>query len=429
MGYSYVYIIAGIAVIASLSTYFYFQSHQVTGAAPKNLDSLLEVACNNGDAPVMAAFFLNDPQNIGLEKTWYWDDGKAENNSVNVNNHRYTLEGTNKTSKTFQGSVVEWSSFKPLTAYGYANFSVTVTRSQETTVLDKLDQWESVIIQGDSVGFSTSTKSNFPDPIFTWRWNDTSIDPVLSGLYPNPSHKYADPAIYNGSMLEQGPGASDTKKFCVLVLPSAAPTTVKMNVSFYGDTGQTQFYPGHALRFDTISYTGTGARPSDTANAYNATSEWNFGDGGRELQWCNDRQHTIDNCYTYSKAGNYTVRYNGTDQLGFPVNLTKTIMVFPLPSISILQLHNANGKQVFHVKGQNFSPEAKDILFVLCFDGSRCMEKYQIGDTNQINYGEFDSDVTVPTHVSGPQGFIARSTLCNDPDCVDNATAIINFTK
>lgn len=432
MGYAYAYIISAIVIAVVILLFIFYlgqkqappQKPQIL--VPQDLTKMLKVSCSSGTNPLSVGFFLDDPDHIYMKKIWRWGDGNTENNAVNTVTHKYTLYGTNKTSYLFKGNVTEWDAMHPTMPFGVANFTIQVTQQQENKILSGFDQLEAVIVQDDYLGFSTATNGiTTTAPVFTWNWNDSSSNPVESGVFDkNPSHKYVSPNTYTGTLLVQdpsNPANHDVKNFCVLVLPSTSTRTAEMNITYFEDPSQTQFYQGHPLEFQIDS--GVGSRAVAQKNYYSYAPRWNFGDNGTDLQWCN-REHFVQSCHTFKYPGNYTITFNGTDQSGLPASLTKTIQVSHLPSIVASQPKIVGGKTVFSVRGQYFSPKSSEIIFHLCFD-DRCLDNRSVGSVFPKD-GQFNSVVTVQDLLQpGKHNLFATSSLCPPFDCIDNATAVI----
>lgn len=404
MNYKYIYVVIGIIIVV-IGIILSYQPESNKQEHVKNLS--LQMSCSSGSDPLEVGFFLNDPYNIYRLKTWYWGDGTQENNTVNVNNHRYALQNKSETSHTFSGNVTEWTNLgKP---YGYANFTINLIKPKKMIMLSGFDQFEAVIIKNDYVGFSTSVNSTSPK--FTWDWNDNSTN---SGpQFFNPSHKYKEVSRYNGTLSVQDPNGIDTKKFCVLVLSDLETRTGAINIRNW-ESNQEQFHINHPLQFTTQWSVGNKAPPPESF--YNSTSEWIFGDN-RPWEYC-QRDHYYSNCHTYIRDGNYNVTYHGIDKYDHPVILSKTVKILPLPSIHLELLQN--GTNVV-VNGYNFT---SSIQVIVSFDGTNPSIT-----SNTDENGTFSTILPVQEQ-SGQHYILVRSSQCsgnNDSYCTDLVNATLNF--
>lgn len=269
----------------------------------------LNASSINGSAPLTVGFFLAD-STISDKKRWHFGDELEENNNL-LCTHTYQNTGT----------YVVWVDI-------LNEIDEVVERSNEVTVnvnnrLQHINfnQWEAIVYEGNSVGFSIS-HDIVGDPRITWDWGDgttnSSDDVQFKHDKLNPHHVYDNAGTYAGrvTITEQtakGNGITESKEFTILVLQNLMDIDGFIQIT----SVQRQGNEGLPINTDlTFQAQVTGV----DNNRYSFV--WDFGDknGGSGLQ----------TSHRYSKSGTYHVRCTIRDKhgkIGNKIVLCKTVVI------------------------------------------------------------------------------------------------------
>ncbi|MDE1828703.1 MAG: hypothetical protein KGI25_00110 [Thaumarchaeota archaeon] len=350
MGYRYVFIIAGAAIAAAVLflVLYHPQGQQITASQIPTGKDNLTLCSHVGTNPFMEGFFLRGAEVYTL-KTWDWGDGIKENNTSVVVNHEYRLE--NGTSRQFSGSVTEWKDAKMKIGRDRENFTVTVN-AVDFKNIERFDQYEGVIVEGDYAGFSVST--NLTAPFFKWTWlkGDTG-EPKIEG-YSNPSHQYSGKQTYNGFVTVDSKGIpAENRDFCVMTVSNDMNLTGYISVGYDSNVPsplQMVFWANRSLNF--IEQSG----PAALSVLGAAQSQvWSFGDGS-------SASFDSNPSHKYAKAGVYRIEYNGSYPTG-PLDLVRTVTILDPP---VIHAYPPSGpvNTMVTVNGSNFMPNIQyDVYF------------------------------------------------------------------
>lgn len=385
MGYSYVYIGVGIAIVAvGFFLIFYLQPNQQilkVSEIPSGKNNLTKCA-DNGTTPFMEGFYLQGAEPYTL-KTWNWGDGTPQENNTNVvMNHDYRLN-KNETSRQFNGNVIEWDYDNPTKGIDIEHFTVTVVNN--TNIIGNYDQFEGVIVLDDYAGFSVSYP--IPDASYTWYWNKTNpydSDPA-SLENSNPSHKYSDIGKYHGNVTITSSSQGAVKDFCVMVLSNMKNITGDIEVN------DSSFYISSSvgLAKDNLDFTAQLGPAIEQQITSNQEQLWSFGDN-TSLSYISNPPHI------YEKGGVYKVKVNVTDSRGY-LTLLKTVVILQ-PTIKIFPTAGPVGT-IITVKGSQY-PDGNYLVKL----GRSMLEVINPSFPVTVKNGTFSVSFLVPNGtLSGPK--------------------------
>lgn len=275
----------------------------------------LSVSITEGPAPLIVGFFLNGP-NIAHRKIWNFGDKLSEKSNNLLNTHRYEKCGKYDVCVDIideNNKIVESSDKK------------TIYVKDKTKVISGFDQWQGVIYEGESVGFSIA-HNILGDPQINWEWGDGKIDSSDDRkFYPhrqNPHHPYEKNGTWQGKVTieEKTSGRkpiTESREFGMLVLPDKKKEFAGFIEITSSDQhrGTVEFPVKKSLNFQ--------AQVTGVDNE-NYSFLWNFGDK------VGHNEHDLMVKHTYTKSGNYhatcTIRNKG-GKIGNKIILHKTVII------------------------------------------------------------------------------------------------------
>ena len=234
----------------------------------------------------------------------------------------------------------------------------------------------------NSVSFTNS--STIATGTMSWQWNFG--DGATSTQY-SPTHSYATPGTYNVVVTATSDkGCVDTRNFAVVINPQPV-------VSFAPNTG-TQCLLNNNFVFANSSSVSGGT----------LTYQWTFGDGGTST--------SAAPSHTYTQPGTYAVHLVVTTNNGCKDSLTQSVVVAPMPNMSIAV---NNIVQCFHANSVAFTNSST----------------IATGTMNWAwNFGDGATSAQYsPTHsYATPGTYNVVVTATSDKGCVDtrNFSVVIN---
>lgn len=223
------------------------------------------------------------------------------------------------------------------------------------------DQWEAVIMEGDSVGFDISLKT---DAWVHWTWDDTPI-PEKNKEWISPSHRYSTAGTYNPFLAvnQDGSNLEDDWQFQVLVLPTYQMGKLgNMVIGVQGNPAY--FWVSDKLYFLVQNQDNTVDSKLPIFNDPKITYLWCLGDGP---SFYSDK---ILPPHKYGSSGSYQVTCSVIIGNTTWLTLSKTITVLDNPSIDIVSVSSTPSVTTIMVTGKGFPPEKSITLTLYASDGT-----------------------------------------------------------
>lgn len=202
----------------------------------------LHVSITEGSAPLVVGFFLDGPT-IAHRKRWHFGDGSPVEDNNLIHTHRYEKEGIYE-DKIYVEIIDENNRILDTSR------KFTIRVKPRIKIINGFSQWQGVIYEGDSVGFSIAHEV-LGKPEIMWVWNKEENpqrpDPANNKL--NPHHKYTTTGTHNGNVTVD---KSASKEFAVMVLPyPLKKKTGHIDVSSMRGAGESSEFPvNEELIFD-----------------------------------------------------------------------------------------------------------------------------------------------------------------------------------
>ncbi len=232
----------------------------------------------------------------------------------------------------------------------YGNFLPKVIMEDPTGCLIPLQGLDTVYVTGAEANFGNddslfcdfgivnfTDSTTFNDPVSTYNWN---FGDGGTSLLPNPSHLYTTPGIYTVRLIVQTQlGCLDT-----LIKPAIIKVVQRPLIDISGDSilciNSSLLHSGIFLIPDTSVVTWS----------------WNFPNGNTSTQ-----QNPV--AQTYSQAGNFTVTAFATNSTGCKDTTTQSLLVNPLPAVTMPNTYNDTGRLPGYYSG-NICSECKYLVMV-----------------------------------------------------------------
>ncbi|WP_157832496.1 hypothetical protein [Candidatus Nitrosotenuis chungbukensis] len=297
----------------------------------KHID--LKMSSLDGIGRLTIGFFLNGTDNRCM-KHWDFGDGQKRGSVYNIiENHQYDhdFDGKPYDRYTFHGHVnvtdpyYDPNRLDPI----IQRFNVTVLKNPNE-IISNVNQLQAVVVQGDSVGFSISTK-NIKSKT-KWTFEEQSIQSQPYRLAEH--YKYNKVGIINGNVTvwpdinHPDPDyLSEYWKFAVLVVPKTM-TTWKITAieSGYGNHDWDTWHANKPIKFSCESAANSHVESTlDGVNHRNRYYVWDFGDNSTGKT----NEPFVEHVYGYANVTkNYLVTCDVKDN-GMPLKVWKSISIVP----------------------------------------------------------------------------------------------------
>ena len=273
---------------------------------PNGKSNIIKGLCTSaeeGTPPLVVGFFLDGPT-VADRKIWHFENGSSDRDDNLIQTHRYENSGKYCVWVDIineKNNVIESSK------------KITIRVVDKPNTITKFDQWQGVIYEGDSVGFSIPI--SLPgSPEIMWHWDDETPDTTRK---QNPHHQYKVVKTCNGKVTVSGSGITKSKEFAVMVLPDsrkimAGYIRVK---SLKRPNESSEFAVGDELTFDD--------QFSGGVDPYEHT--WKITNSKGYIVPIRGADPTLKK--TFAKSDNYLVTFTIWDSNRLKLTLSKTVII------------------------------------------------------------------------------------------------------
>lgn len=324
-------------------------------------------------APLTVGFVLSGNDN-GDQTMWYFDDYPI-GPSYNIVYNKTFQDSRTHTVRVETGKWIN-TDWKPDATTDTMTINV-LSAPLQNDYIGKIDQMESIIINGQSIGISVSSPTlTSINGDWIWDWGDSAIDGPQRN-YSNPSHIYNkvpnEAERYTVQLaLSQylGPPLQDHWSFPVMVLPIQTPTGGNIVAT---DTFGNQyfFWVGGQLSL-SVQPDNNPKRTAPILSDPNATYEWSLkSPPGSNAILSNPNSQMPS--FVPDISGSYNIACNvmSGNIIWFP--LSKSIYILNKPSIIPNISQTPTGAEVT-VTGDGFPPGIDVAVIVEGYPGINTLE-------------------------------------------------------
>ncbi|MGC1708431.1 MAG: hypothetical protein WA799_01325 [Nitrosotalea sp.] len=325
-------------------------------------------------APLTVGFVLNGTDN-GDQTIWYFDE-RPVGPSYNIVYNKTFQDSGPHTVRVETGKWINTGWKRDATTE-----SITInvrSAPPQNGYIGKIDQMESVIINGQNIGISVSSPALTPiNASWIWNWGDSATDGPQRN-YSNPSHIYNEAKNATKKYTVQlalsqylGPPLQDHWSFPVMVLSIKTPTGGNIVIT---DTSGNQyfFWVGGKLSLSVQPDNSDPKRTAPILRDPNATYEWSLkSPPGSNAILSNPNSQTPSFVPDISGSYNMACNVMSGNIIWWP--LSKNIYILNKPSIIPNISQDPTGAEVI-VTGDGFPSGIDVAVMVEGYQGINTLE-------------------------------------------------------